>query len=121
MSGFNGTWGGDQQLWWVEARPGDRLTLPVSAQESGSYEVVGFFTRAGDYGVIRLIVNGTPLGNLVDGYSTRIEPTGPVRFGRVDLHSGENEIVVELVGKDARSGGYSDGYLVGIDGFSLRN
>jgi hypothetical protein len=28
-------------------------------------------------------------------------------------------VVLELIGKDAPSAGYSDGYLVGVDGFLL--
>lgn len=121
MSNFAGTWSGDAQLWWVEARPGDRLTLPLEVPEAGTYDLVGFFTRAGDYGVIRVLVNGEPVGPLMDGYAEGVEPTGPLRFGRVALEAGTNDLVVELVGKDIRSSGFSDGYLVGIDGFLLRH
>ncbi|HSJ13481.1 MAG TPA: DUF2961 domain-containing protein [Longimicrobiales bacterium] len=119
MSDFGGTWGGAAQLWWVLARPGDRLTLPLTAPAAGTYELVGFFTRAQDYGVVRLLVNGTPVGPLVDGWAARVEPTGPLSFGNVALRAGPNELTVELVGKDARSAGYGDGFLVGIDGFLL--
>jgi hypothetical protein len=120
MSGFEAAWGGDAQLWWVEARPGDRLTLPLEAPSAGTYELVGFFTRAQDYGIVRLHVNGRPLEPLMDGYNRGVVPTGQVSFGRVPLRAGSNELVVELLGRDSRSAGYSDGYLVGIDGFVLR-
>lgn len=120
MSPFKGNWGGSAQLWWVEARPGDRLALPLEAPEAGAYELTGFFTRARDYGIVRLYVNGQPAGELIDGFAQGVEPTGPLSFGRVQLQEGVNELEIELVGKDIRSGGFSDGYLVGIDGFSLR-
>lgn len=119
MDVFAGSWGGDAQLWWVRARPGDRLTLPLVAPAAGTYELIGFFTRAQDYGIVRLLVNGQPVGPLMDGYAPRVEPTGPLSFGNVTLREGTNELVVELLGKDARSAGYSDGYLVGIDGLLL--
>ena len=64
-------------------------------------------------------VNGQPAGDLMDGYGPNVEPTGPISFGRVQLRKGENKLEIELLGKDARSAGYSDGYLVGIDGFLL--
>lgn len=121
MADFVGDWSGDAQLWWVEARPGDRLTLPLDAPEAGTYQLVGFFTRASDYGIVRLHVNGEPVGPLMDGYAAGVEPTGPLTFGPVELRAGVNEVVVELVGKDIRAAGYSDGYLVGIDGFLLRD
>jgi arylsulfatase A len=114
-------WGGNAQLWWVNATPGDTLTLPLDAPQAGQYELVGFFTRARDYGIVRLLVHGQPVGNLLDGYADGIEPTGPVSFGRVKLKRGPNPVTIELVGKDVRAAGFSDGYLVGIDGFSLRD
>ena len=119
MGEFDGPWSGGAQLWWVNGRPGSRLSLPLEAPEAGVYELVGFFTRAQDYGIFRLLANGQPTGYLVDGYADRVEPTGPVSFGRVPLKQGTNEIVLELLGKDARSAGFGDGYLVGIDGFLL--
>ena len=120
MGSFGDGWGGDEQLWWVEASPDDSLRLPLEVSVGGSYELIGFFTRGQDYGIVRLYVNGQPVGALVDGYSPRIEPSGPISFGRVDLGSGANEVVIELIGKDVRSVGHSDGFLVGIDGFLLR-
>jgi arylsulfatase A len=104
----------------VEASPGDRLMLPLQAPTAGTYELAGFFTRTQDYGIIRLYVNGEAVGSLVDGYGGGVEPTGLVSFGRVALVAAENAVEVELLGKDARSARYADGYLVGLDGFLLR-
>jgi hypothetical protein len=100
------------------AAPGDRLTLPIEVTEAGTYELVGFFTRARNYGIVRVHANGKALRPMVDGYSEAVEPSGPISFGTISLEAGTNEII--LIGKDARSSGYSSGYLVGIDGFLLR-
>ncbi len=120
MSNFKNLWGNNKQLWWVEAKPGDKLMFPVTVGVAGSYGITGFFTRAGDYAIIRLLVDGKQVGNLVDGYSDKIEATGPVYFGKANFKKGENNITIEIVGKDTRSAGYSEGYLVGIDGFLVR-
>ncbi len=119
MGEFSGDWSGGAQLWWVEASPGDRLVMPLEVPDAGSYELIGFFTRARDYGIFRILVNGTQAGSMVDGYNASVVPTGPLSFGLVELSKGRNEIVIELVGKDIRSAGYGDGYLVGIDGFMI--
>ena len=98
------------------AAPVDRLTLPIEVTEAGTYE----FTRAPDYGIVRVHANGKALRPMVDGYSEAVEPSGPISFGTISLEADTNEIILELIGKDARSSGYSSGYLVGIDGFLLR-
>ena len=112
-------WSGGRQLWWVESRPGARLTLPLRVPAAGDYELVGYFTRARDYGNVRVSVNGRAVGPVVEGFAERVTPTGPVSLGRVTLRAGANDLVVEITGKDPRAQGYSGGYLVGIDGFRL--
>ena len=122
MAGFepdSGRWSGGTQLWWVLARPGARLTLPIRTPRGGTHELTGYFTRARDYGDVRVLLNGRALAPVVRGYSPTVEPTGAISFGRVALRPGVNDLVVEIVGKDARAAGYSDGFLVGIDGFVI--
>jgi hypothetical protein len=96
------------------------MTLQLRAPAAGTYELLGYFTRAQDYGDVRLSINGRSLSPIVRGYSPTVEPTGPISFGRVPLRAGQNTMTLEIVGKDARAQGYSDGYLVGVDGFVLR-
>jgi hypothetical protein len=116
MGGFVGDWSDLSQLWWRPGKSGARLTLTLNAPEARDYEIVGYFTRAEDYGDVQIRVNGAALGPLVRGYNAGVVPTGPTSLGRAPMKAGANEIVVEVVGKDPRS----KGYLVGIDGFVLK-
>lgn len=113
------TWSQSKQLWWVLASPGARMTLTLDAPESRTYELVGRFTRASNYGNVRLSVNGQRLSPVVEGYAPTVVPV-EVSFGRVALRRGANELSFEISGKDERSQGWSEGYLVGIDGFLLK-
>ena len=113
-------WSGGKQLWWVESREGARMTVPIRVARAGTYEFIGWFTTAQDYGRARLTLNGRALSPIVEGYAPRVGTTGPISFGRLPFRAGDNELVVEIVGKDPRSRGYSEGYLVGIDGFAIR-
>jgi hypothetical protein len=116
MDAFDGDWSGLSQLWWRPTQNGARLTLSLNAPAARDYELIGHFTRARDYGDVRVLVNGQPLSTLVRGYNAEVIPSGPVSLGRVPLRAGANQIVLEVAGKDARS----SGYLVGVDGFVLR-
>ena len=121
MTSFNNrSWSNNAQLWWVLAKPGDKLTIPLHAPAAGKYELTGFFTRATDYGIVRLLHNGKMIGEYVSGYSSTVEPSGAISFGYIDMKAGTNNVDIELIGKESRSAGYSNGYLVGIDGFRLR-
>lgn len=116
MTGNAGDWSGGSQLLWAGTALGNRLTLPVEVKEAGNYELFGFFTRAKNYGVVQVLVNGKPAGALIDGYADQVEPSGPQLLGNFDLQSGTNKIEFEVMGKDVRSGGT----LFGIDGILVR-
>jgi hypothetical protein len=116
MGAFVGDWSDLSQLWWHPGKSGERLTLSVNAPEAKEYELIGYFTRAKDYGDVQVSVNGVKLPNVVRGYNPDVTPSGPVSLGRAAMKAGANEVVLETVGKDDRS----SGYLVGLDGFMLK-
>ncbi len=116
MTAWDGKWSNGQQLWWLPTEVGAQLTLTVNAPEAREYELIGYFTRAGDYGNVRVSVNGKPLPTVVNGYNPDVVPTGPISLGRATFTAGANAVVLEIVGKDAKS----EGYLVGLDGFVLK-
>jgi hypothetical protein len=115
MAEFRGDWSGDAQLLWRGASPGGHLTLFLTAPEAGEREVIGYFTRSGDYGDVRILREGRELA-VIHGYAPGIATTGPVSLGRMKLEQGPNAFLLEITGKDARS----NGYTVGIDGIVLR-
>ena len=51
-------WSDDRQLWWRDGKPGDKLTLEFPVEKSGQYRVLVDLTKARDYGIVRLTVDG---------------------------------------------------------------
>ncbi|MDR3691990.1 MAG: DUF2961 domain-containing protein [Fimbriimonas sp.] len=49
---------GGKQLWWRDAQTGDKLVLKIPVSEDGTYEIVGNFCQARDYGIHKIKVNG---------------------------------------------------------------
>lgn len=116
MSVFAGEWSDAAQLWWRPTAPGAVLTLNVPVQAAGTYELVGYFTKAKDYGNVQLLQGDTPVGPEVNLYDPDVKPTGPISLGRVTLQPGNNPLRFRIAGKDARS----QGYLVGLDALVLK-
>lgn len=114
--GFDGEWSGDAQLFWAPTHSDAKLTLTLNAPEAKSYELIGYFTRAADYGDVQVSVNGVALTPIVHGYHNGVAPTGPISFGQAPLKAGANEVTLQVVGKDA----LSQNYFVGLDGFVLK-
>src|SRR5262245_21955167 len=53
-----GSWQDGDQLWWTGAKPGDKLTLVIPIKEEGTYQVSIILTKARDYGIVQLSLDG---------------------------------------------------------------
>lgn len=115
--GWGDYWSRGKQLWWIGARPGAKLTLAVPVEKSGSYEISANFTRAIDYGIVQLYLNGKKIGRPVDLYNDGVVPSGEVQFGNHELSAGENKITVEIIGANEKA---QKSYMVGIDYIKLK-
>ena len=108
----NGQWSKDNQLWWTGAKVGDRLTLTFDSGLEGDYELFASFTKAIDYGVCQIKLNGQPIGGSIDFYNDGVVSTGPVGLGIHHLKSGTNALQIEIIGANDKA---QKSYMVGLD------
>ncbi|HPW16768.1 MAG TPA: DUF2961 domain-containing protein [Candidatus Aminicenantes bacterium] len=108
---------GDHLLEFDSGGDGE-LTLALPAEADGTYDLKIHFLRAPDYGIVRLAVNGRPLGEAVDLYRAFVEmfprPVWPPKeyvFPGVSLHAGVNTLTFIVDGKNPES----EGARIGID------
>jgi hypothetical protein len=113
MIGFGDRWSGGCQLWWVCGTKGATLDLDLPGLEPGEYDVSAAFTRAGDYGIATLALNGQALGDPVDLYAPapQVLHTGAIELGRVRLGPAPHTLRVTMTGKNPAS----TSYLFGLD------
>lgn len=106
MAPWGDAWSGYSQLFWTARRPGARLDLELPVAEAGSYALWAAFTRARDYGIVRLAVDGVPLGKPVDLHAPAVVHSGAVPLGVVHLDAGPHVLAIEVVGKAEAAAGH---------------
>lgn len=116
MSPFPGhVWSGDGQLFWTGAKVNDTLTLTLTPPAAGTYDLVGYFTKAPDYGTVSIQLNGSIIGGPLDGYDKSVISSGPVDLGKVTLPAGPSAMVVTITGKNDSA----TNTFFGLDALSL--
>lgn len=120
MGGFRESqWSGNDQLWWTGGRPGAQLELPMTVSADGTYQLVAAFTKAPDYAVIAVAIDGKEIAGGVDLYEPgRVISTGPLALGTaVDLKAGQHTISITIQGAHAAA---VKQFMVGIDYLMLK-
>ncbi len=113
MQNFSGgKWSGGTHLWWTGAKVGDKLSLAVPVDEPGEYEVFVGLTKARDYGMVSMTVNGAGSGVPVDLYDPEVVTTGPISLGTHSLSKGDNRLVIEITGANSKA---VKAYMFGLD------
>ncbi len=107
-------WSNDQQLFGATAK-GDHVTLGVDVPITAHYRLDIFFTKAPDYGIVEIALDGKLIGERFDGLNKAVVPAGKVNFGNVHLTEGIHELRFTVVDKNRDS----DNYYLGIDYLEL--
>lgn len=103
----------EAHLWWHEGHKiGDKLVLAFNVPAAGTYNVLGRFVKAPDYGVHQLYVNDVKLKEPFDFYNNGVTVTGEIGFGNFELKQGENRLTVEVVGANEKA---IPKYMFGLD------
>jgi len=112
MTGFGEAWSNDAHLWWIDAKPGDRLVLALPVQKAGRYKLSAQLTKAVDYGIVQLALDGQKLGPPMDLFNNGVIATGELDLGTHDLAAGEHQLSVEILGANEKA---VRSYMFGLD------
>jgi len=104
-------WSGDQQLWWRDAKPNDRLILEFPVEEAGTYRVIANLTKANDYGIVRVTINDQSIDKSFDRFAPRVSHDRQ-DLGKFSLKKGQNRLAVEIVGANEKA---IKRYMFGLD------
>jgi WD40 repeat protein len=108
-------WGNGHQV-RCAAHKGGHVKLEVPVSTTGVFQLDVRFTRAPDYGVVQLSLDGKPVGRPFDGFNPEIVPSAAVELGEVELLHGDHGLRFTAVDRNRQSAGF----LMGIDSLELR-
>jgi len=111
QSGDHG-WSRESQLWWRNGSVGDELFTRFILTQTGKFIVSASLTKAIDYGIIQLYLNGTPVQKVMNGYNNERAQAFDVYLGEYVLSQRENIFSIKILGADALA---KPGNMVGID------
>ena len=117
MGHYHGRWKNNEQLWWKGAKPGARMELGVAVPTAGRYEVSVNLTKARDYAIVQLSLDGRAAGGPIDLYNPQVIAGGPIVLGIYDLSAGQHKLMVEIVGANAKA---AKSYMFGIDRVEMK-
>lgn len=113
MGGFTGDqWSGATHLWWTGAKVGDKLTLALPVEKDGKYEVTLSLTKAPDYAIVQISLDGAKLGDAIDLYDPQVVTTGTLKLGTHELKKGERQLTIEITGRNEKA---IKNHMVGLD------
>ncbi len=118
MGIFGSDWSGESHLWWIDAKPGDMLELAVPVTKTGTYRLKMQLTKAVDYGIVQLYLDGTKLGGPLDLYNNGVVATGVLDMGVHELDKGRHVLKVEIVGANDKA---VKSYMFGLDYLKLED
>lgn len=95
-------WSNNRQVWWREAQEQDYLIVEFPVEKAGDYDVTLGTTKARDYGIVRLAVNGETKLDSLDLYNPSVIAV-EVKLPTCRLRQGRNTLKVTILGANAEA------------------
>jgi hypothetical protein len=114
----SGRWSSDGHMFAIDTRKGDWIELELPEREPGVYHLELLLTKAADYGIVSVSLNGVQIGEEIDLWSgIGVVPTGALDLGEVELRGRGDVLRLEVTG--ANPAAVPPRYQFAIDGVRL--
>ena len=115
MRDFGPAWSGDAHLLWL-GEPGEVMETVFSVPAEGDYLLSLQMTKAPDYGIFSVGLNGRLIRKGVDLYSGKVELSDLVDLGKVFLEQGIQQLSFTLTGSNSNAHAKAgEKFLLGLD------
>ncbi len=110
-------WDADKQLWWLDGKIGDQLAIEFSVAADGQYDLVADFTKARDYGIVKIRLDDEVIAEKIDLFAPELGKTGQQALATPLLAAGKHVLQIELIGTNKVA---APKFMFGLDYFELR-
>ncbi len=86
-------------MWWRDGAAGDRLELEFDVEEVGDYRMAAALTKANDYGIVTISLNGQTIQEHVDLYHP-VVINEEIKLVVHRLKAGKNRLSVVITGEN---------------------
>tara|TARA_B100000900_G_C20505420_1_gene685612 strand:- start:746 stop:1156 length:411 start_codon:yes stop_codon:yes gene_type:complete len=109
----NGIWSENSQLWWLAEKQDSSLTIEFTVPNEGDYNLYLAATKAADYGIHSLTLNGKNVEESRDYFqATGVSHTGQINLGENPFKQGKNTLIIRAIGAHPDS---VKRYMFGLD------
>jgi hypothetical protein len=116
-SNKNFAWQDDKQIWWMDGKPGDIAELTFNVETDGDLDLFAVLTKAGDYGIAQLLLDGLEISEPIDCFANTLSVTDPIPLKAQRLTAGEHKLGIKIVGSNVAA---AKRHMVGLDYLELR-
>ena len=115
MNGFGPHWSGHQHLLW-DGLFGESCSLEIPISKPGNYQLLVRLTKAPDYGICEILLNGKQVKTDVDLYDRKVILAPSTDLGQFELEAGPQKITLKLTGANPKAKKFRGSrYLLGLD------
>ncbi len=114
MAPFGNQWSGNKQLFWLADREDGLLKMVLTVPQDNEYQFKISLTKAPDYGVFQVLIDGKKLGKPIDGYHGSVIRPAPIELSaKLPLKKGKHELAFQVMGTNPKAN--PKRYIVGVD------
>jgi hypothetical protein len=106
---FGTGWSNQAHLFFMAKSAGANYDLELPVKADGWYSISAYMTKATDYGIVKVKLDGVPIGEPFDGFAPGVARSGRIQLDETHLSAGAHTLTFEVTGKNPQATGFFTG------------
>ena len=106
---FGTGWSNQAHLFFMAKSAGAHYDLELPVKADGWYSISAYMTKAPDYGIVKVKLDGAPIGEPFDGFAPSVSRSGRIQLDETHLSAATHTLTFEVTGKNPQATGFFSG------------